>query len=118
MFANYEELIRAFLREELRRGQINEDLILLYLSLIHISFINSLSENTIKGHMLVSVFGGGTSNSEYEFLTGNSVSSLPLNGNAYTQFVKHKVPSLASQLKQQGYDTLAFHPYKAHGRCV
>ena len=43
-------------------------------------FINSLSENTIKGHMLVSVFGGGTSNSEYEFLTGNSVSSLPLNG--------------------------------------
>ena len=65
--------------------------------------------------MLVSVFGGGTSNSEYEFLTGNSVSSLPLNGNAYTQFVKHKVPSLASQLKQQGYDTLAFHPYKAHG---
>ena len=78
-------------------------------------FINSLSENTIKGHMLVSVFGGGTSNSEYEFLTGNSVSALPLNGNAYTQFVKHKVPSLASQLKQQGYDTLAFHPYKAHG---
>ncbi len=65
--------------------------------------------------MLVSVFGGGTSNSEYEFLTGNSVSSLPLNGNAYTQFVKHKVPSLASQLKAGGYDTLAFHPYKAHG---
>lgn len=30
VFANYEELIRAFLREELRRGQINEDLILLY----------------------------------------------------------------------------------------
>ena len=78
-------------------------------------YINSLKENTIKGKMLVSVFGGGTSNSEYEFLTGNSVSSLPLNGNAYTQFVKHKVPSLASQLKQQGYDTLAFHPYKAHG---
>ena len=78
-------------------------------------FINSLKDNTIKGHMLVSVFGGGTSNSEYEFLTGNSVSALPLNGNAYTQFVKHKVPSLASQLKEQGYDTLAFHPYKAHG---
>ena len=78
-------------------------------------FINNLKENTIKGHMLVSVFGGGTSNSEYEFLTGNSVSTLPLNGNAYTQFIKHKVPSLASQLKQEGYDTLAFHPYKAHG---
>lgn len=78
-------------------------------------FINSLKDNTIKGHMLVSVFGGGTSNSEYEFLTGNSVSTLPLNGNAYTQFIKHKVPSLASQLKEEGYDTMAFHPYKAHG---
>ena len=40
-------------------------------------FINSLKENTIKGHMLVSVFGGGTSNSEYEFLTGNSMAFLP-----------------------------------------
>lgn len=78
-------------------------------------FINSMEDNTIKGNMLVSVFGGGTSNSEYEFLTGNSVSTLPLNGNAYTQFVKHEVPSLASQLKEQGYDTTAFHPYKAHG---
>ena len=75
-------------------------------------YINSMKENTIKGDMLVSVFGGGTSNSEYEFLTGNSVSSLPLNGNAYTQFVKHEVPSLATQLKEQGYDTTAFHPYK------
>lgn len=78
-------------------------------------YINSLTDNTIKGNMLVSVFGGGTSNSEYEFLTGNSVSTLPLNGNAYTQFVKHNVPSLATQLKEQGYDTIAFHPYKAHG---
>ena len=75
-------------------------------------YINSMKENTIKGDMLVSVFGGGTSNSEYEFLTGNSVSSLPLNGNAYTQFVKHEVPSLATQLKEQGYDTTAFHPNK------
>lgn len=30
VFANYEELIRGFLREELRRGHINEDLTLLY----------------------------------------------------------------------------------------
>ena len=30
LFPNYEELIRTFLREELQKGQINEDLILLY----------------------------------------------------------------------------------------
>ena len=71
-------------------------------------YINSLTDNTIKGNMLVSVFGGGTSNSEYEFLTGNSVSTLPLNGNAYTQFVKHNVPSLATQLKEQGYEFKIF----------
>ncbi|MGI6499357.1 MAG: LTA synthase family protein [Anaerostipes sp.] len=78
-------------------------------------YLNSLKENTIKGHMLMSVFGGGTSNSEYEFLTGNSVGSLPLSGNAYTQYIKSETSSLASQLKEQGYDTVAFHPYKASG---
>lgn len=30
IFPNYEELIRAFLREELKKGQLSEDLILLY----------------------------------------------------------------------------------------
>lgn len=30
IFPNYEELIRTFLREELKKGQLNEDLILLY----------------------------------------------------------------------------------------
>lgn len=78
-------------------------------------YLNSLKKNTIKGHTLMSVFGGGTSNSEYEFLTGNSISALPLSGNAYTQYVKHDTPSLASQLKEQGYETVAFHPYKASG---
>ena len=32
-------------------------------------FISSLKENTVLGHTLVSVFGGNTANSEYEFLT-------------------------------------------------
>lgn len=35
-------------------------------------FIRSLSENTVKGRLMVSVKGGNTANSEYEFLTGNS----------------------------------------------
>ena len=40
-------------------------------------FIDSLSENTIRGYALSSVFGGGTPNSEYEFLTGNSLALAP-----------------------------------------
>jgi phosphoglycerol transferase MdoB-like AlkP superfamily enzyme len=36
-------------------------------------FIDSLKENTVRGYVLSSVYGGGTPNSEYEFLTGNSL---------------------------------------------
>ena len=40
-------------------------------------FIHSLEENTVKGSLLVSVAGGGTANTEYEFLTGNSLYMFP-----------------------------------------
>ena len=40
-------------------------------------FYDSLEENTIKGHALSSVFGAKTPNSEWEFLTGNSMAFLP-----------------------------------------
>ena len=43
----------------------------------YIPFIDSLQENTIKGNLYVSVFGGGTCDSEYAFLTGNSTAYLP-----------------------------------------
>lgn len=39
-------------------------------------FISSLKENTISGYALTSVYGGNTANSEYEFLTGNSMAWL------------------------------------------
>ena len=40
-------------------------------------FIHSLSgTNVRKGVMMPSVLGGGTSNTEYEFLTGNSIAFL------------------------------------------
>ncbi len=40
-------------------------------------FADSLQENTQRGHALCSVFGGGTANSEFEFLTGLSMGNLP-----------------------------------------
>lgn len=36
-------------------------------------FYNSLQKNTIKGNLYVSVRGGGTCNTEFESLTGNSL---------------------------------------------
>lgn len=74
-------------------------------------FLNSLSENTVKGNLCVPVFGSMTSNSEFEFLTGDSVAMLPANSIAYQFNVKPKAFSLVSTLKDQGYEAVAMHPY-------
>ncbi len=75
-------------------------------------FIHGLEENTIKGTAYVSVFGGNTPNSEYEFLTGNTMGFLPPSSVGFNLFVRGEMPSLVSELKTLGYDTLAIHPYR------
>ena len=75
-------------------------------------FLHSLTENTIKGTAYVSIFGGNTPNSEYEFLTGNTMGFLPASSVGFNLFVRGNLPSIASELKSQGYETLAMHPYR------
>ena len=76
-----------------------------------IPFYNSLKENTIKGKMHASVYGGHTAVSEFEFLTGNSQRFLPVNSVPYTGFVGENTPSIARDLKKRGYGGItAFHP--------
>lgn len=79
----------------------------------YMPFINSLKEeeNCISGYSYVSTIGTGTSNTEYEFLTGNSMAFLPIGSNAYQLYIKNKIPSLVSQLEEQNYTSAAFHPY-------
>ena len=74
-------------------------------------FIDSLSENTIKGHSYVSVIGTGTSNTEYEFLTQNTMTFLPPGSNAYQLYVRNKQPGLVSTLESLGYYAETLHPY-------
>ncbi len=74
-------------------------------------FINSLTDNTLHGYTLSSVFGGGTPNSEYEFLTCNSLLFLPVGSIAYQQFINNPVYSVARELKMRGYSTVAMHQY-------
>lgn len=74
-------------------------------------FINSLTENTIKGNLCMPVFGSMTSNSEFEFLTGDSVAMLPSNSIAYQFNVKPDAWTMVSTVKDQGYRTVAMHPY-------
>ncbi|MCC8100888.1 MAG: LTA synthase family protein [Clostridiales bacterium] len=84
----------------------------LELSEDYMPFIRSLTENTIKGTAYSSVFGGNTPNSEYEFLTGNTMAFLPTSSVGFNLFVRGNLPSLASQLGSLGYYTLAMHPYR------
>ncbi len=78
----------------------------------YMPFLRSLSENTIKGTAYASIFGANTPNSEYEFLTGNTMGFLPPSSVGFHLFVRGAMPSLASELKAEGYYTLAIHPYR------
>ena len=77
-------------------------------------YVNSMKENTQSGHLMVSVLGGLTANTEYEFLTGNSCALSPSTV-VYNSNIKTDQFSLARTLEAQGYSTIAMHPYKANG---
>ena len=84
----------------------------------YMPFIHQLqknADNTISGNLNVSVCGGNTANTEFEFLTGNSMSFLPTGSIPYQQYIKGTTPSLASYLKTLGYQTYAQHPYYSTG---
>ncbi len=81
----------------------------------YMPFIHSLTENTVKGNLYVPVIGAGTSNTEFEFLSGHSTAFLPSGSNAYMLYIKNPIATLTSTLKSQGYSSLAFHPYYASG---
>ena len=78
-------------------------------------FIDSLKENTTKGYALSSVFGAKTPNSEWEYLTGNSMAFLPAGSVVYQQYISDTPTSIVSNLKDVGYTCVAMHPYYATG---
>ncbi len=73
------------------------------------------AENAITGNLHVSIKGGNTANSEFEFLTGNTMAFLPHGSVPYQQYINGKEASFASYLKELGYYTRAAHPYYASG---
>ncbi len=81
----------------------------------YMPFMNSLTENTIKGNLYVPVIGAGTSNTEFEFLTGHTTAFLPSGSNAYMLYVKNPMASLVSTLEAQNYSSYALHPYYSSG---
>ncbi len=84
----------------------------------YMPFVHSLlegAENTVSGTLHVSVKGGNTANTEFEFLTGNTMAFLPEGSIPYQQYIDGELPTMASWLKELGYATQAVHPYNASG---
>lgn len=81
----------------------------------YMPFMRSLKKNTIKGNLYVPVIGAGTSNTEFEFLTGHTTAFLPSGSNAYMLYVDKPIASLVSTVKAQGYSSYAMHPYYSSG---
>lgn len=73
--------------------------------------IHNPDNSFFEGKLAVSVFGGYTCNSEYEFLTGNSMQFLPNGCIPFTQLVVSKQLSLAWEMKALGLSTDGIHPY-------
>lgn len=84
----------------------------------YMPFIHSLqagAQDTVSGTLHVSVKGGNTANTEFEFLTGHTMAFLPEGSIPYQQYIDTERASLALWLKDLGYSTLAVHPYYASG---
>lgn len=78
-------------------------------------FYDSLDENIVKGYALSSVFGAKTPDSEWEYLTGNSMAFLPSGSVPYQQYMSGDDYSLVRFLSNRGYTCKSVHPYLATG---
>jgi len=77
---------------------------------------DSLSgDNVIKKTLLTSAFGGNTANSEFEVLTGMTLQFFPSGTYPYKQYIRRNVSSIASILKDAGYETQSVHPFDLSG---
>lgn len=81
-------------------------------------FISSLMEsdkNTISGSCHVSIVGGNTANSEYEFITGNTMRFMPDGSIPFMSYIKEGTPSVFSHVEDLGYETYFIHPNYERG---
>lgn len=85
-----------------------------YMPFIH-SILRGEVANTISGYTDVSVLGGNTANSEFEFLTGNSMAFFPNGLVPYLQYIRDGISTIVPQLEEYGYTTYGTHPYRAKG---
>lgn len=83
----------------------------------YMPYIHSLTENTQKGYLNMSITGGPTANSEFEFLTRSTMGFMPYGSVPYTQYINADIPSVPQVLENQTtpYHTVAYHSYYSSG---
>ena len=81
----------------------------------YFTFFNNWKKESVHGYVTSSVFGGGTANSEFEFLTGNTMGFLDSSVMPYQVYLDYNIDSLVSVLAGQGYETTVLHPYDISG---
>ena len=78
------------------------------------TFFHEVANDSLAaGDVYVSAMGGGTCNSEFEFLTGSSMGLLGPGVYPYMLYNLEGVDNMASYLKSIGYATSAIHPADA-----
>lgn len=79
----------------------------------YMPFISSLKENTLRGETVVSGYSGGTANSEFEFLTGLTMTFLPHGSYPYMQYIKDDIETFVTKLPGDVYKKNYIHPFTA-----
>ncbi len=85
-----------------------------YMPFVH-SLQNGEYKNAVTGTLNVSIVGGNTPNTEFEFLTGNSLAFLPEGSIPYQQYVDGNIEAIPGYLSSAGYSTIGMHPYLPGG---
>ena len=72
-----------------------------------------IDDYLLRGMVYPSVCGGGTCNSEFEFLTGSSLANVKPGIYPYQNYDLSNASNLVQVFNNLGYQTVAFHPYQA-----
>lgn len=122
----YDQLIEESNQRRLACEQFDESkpniILVMNESFSDLSFMNELGvgydgptffksfDAIAKGKANVGVWGGSTSNSEFEALTGTSLGYVSSGLNPYVLYDLSDIATLPEQFGDLGYDTIAIHP--------
>lgn len=72
--------------------------------------IKTMQDALLTGYVYTSVLGGGTCNSEFEFLTGASMGYIGASNSPYVTHDLSRIDCLPKYFSSLGYKTVAIHP--------